>query len=72
MNNTIFRISSQVLGCDVTLESSMSNVPGWDSLRTLQLVMALDEEGYFIPLEKIAELRTIGDIVAFAERKRDA
>lgn len=68
--DNIIQICSKVLGCVVTLESSIENIPGWDSLKTLQLVMALDEEGYSIPLEKIAKIYGISDIVEFARKRK--
>ena len=42
MQHTILKIASDVLGLPVTEGSSIEDVPGWDSLKTLQIVMALD------------------------------
>jgi len=64
--NAVVKIVSEVLGLPVTAESSMENTEGWDSLKTLQIVMALDEAGVSIPLEKIAEIRSVADIVRFS------
>ncbi|MDR1378932.1 MAG: acyl carrier protein [Synergistaceae bacterium] len=61
----IIGIVSEVLGVLVSESSSVEDVLGWDSLKTLQLVMALEEAGYEIPLEKIAEIRSIKDILVF-------
>lgn len=67
---TVFKIVSEILGHEVTadtsIDTSMENTEGWDSLKTLQIVMALDEAGVSIPLEKIAEIRTVADIVRFS------
>lgn len=63
---TVFKIVSKILGQDVTAETSMDNTEGWDSLKTLQIVMALDEAGLSIPLEKIAEIRSVADILRFS------
>ena len=63
---TVFKIVSEILGQEVTADTSMENTEGWDSLKTLQIVMALDEAGVSIPLEKIAEIRTVADIVRFS------
>ena len=41
----------------------MQNTPGWDSLKTLQIVMAMDEAGLSVPFEKIAEIRSVRDIL---------
>jgi acyl carrier protein len=64
----IIDIVSGVLGLPVLEESTVDQVTGWDSLKTLQIVMALDEAGYEIPLEKIAEIKSVRDIVSFAEK----
>ena len=63
---TVFKIVSEILGHEVTADTSMENTEGWDSLKTLQIVMALDEAGVSIPLEKIAEIRSVADIVRFS------
>jgi acyl carrier protein len=60
-----------VLGFAVSEESSVENVVGWDSLKTLQMVMALDEVGYEIPLEKIAEIKSVRDVLAFSAGTRN-
>jgi acyl carrier protein len=64
----IIEIVSEVLGMPVSKDSAAENVAGWDSLKTLQMVMALDEAGYEIPLEKIAEVKSVRDILAFARK----
>jgi len=61
----IIDIVSGVLGTQVSEESSTEDVAGWDSLKTLQIVMALDEAGYEIPLEKIAEIKSVRDVLSF-------
>ena len=63
---TVFKIISEILKQEITADTSMENTEGWDSLKTLQIVMALDEAGVSIPLEKIAEIRTVADIVRFS------
>jgi acyl carrier protein len=61
----IIDIVSEVLGSPVSEDSAIEDVAGWDSLKTLQIVMALDEAGYEIPLEKIVNIRSVSDILAF-------
>jgi acyl carrier protein len=61
----IVGIVSEVLGTPVTEDSSAKDVAGWDSLKTLQVVMALEEAGYEIPLEKIAEVQSVKNILSF-------
>ena len=69
-NANIIDMVSEALGTPVFEDSSMDSVTGWDSLKTLQIVMALDEAGYEIPLEKIAEIKSVKDIVSFAVRAK--
>jgi acyl carrier protein len=64
----IIDIVSEVLGSPVSEDSSVESAAGWDSLKTLQIVMALDEAGYEIPLEKIAEIRSVRDILSFVTK----
>jgi len=65
----IIDIVSGVLGTPVSRETSVEDVTGWDSLKTLQIVMALDEAGYDVPLEKIAGIKSVGDILYFSEMR---
>ena len=52
--NAVVKIVSEVLGLPVTAESSMENTEGWDSLKTLQIVMALDEVHEIYPHDVVA------------------
>ena len=65
---TILQIASDVLGTPLAEETVMTDVPEWDSLKTLQIVMALDEAGLSIPLERIAEVRGVPDLIRFAQQ----
>ena len=65
---TILQIASDVLGAPLAEETVMTDVPEWDSLKTLQIVMALDEAGLSIPLERIAEGRGVPDLIRFAQQ----
>ncbi len=62
----IVKIVRTVLGDDASIETTMTNTPTWDSLKTLQIVMALDESGISIPFEGIAEIRSVRNIVEAA------
>ena len=64
----IIDIVSEILGEPVSEESSAESVAGWDSLKTLQIVMALDEAGYEIPLEKIVDIKSVRDILSFVQK----
>ena len=50
---------------ELALDTPRENIPAWDSLGTLTLMAGLDEE-FDIQLneDQIAELRTVGDVVA--------
>ena len=55
---------SDVLSRTVDSGSSLDDV---SSLKILQIIMTLDEDGISVPLEKIAKIKSVGDIIAFAE-----
>lgn len=47
----------KVDAAEIGLDSSMDNVPGWDSLRHMNLVLALEEEfGVLIPDEEAGNI----------------
>ncbi len=59
---------------DVKPEKSFTDDLGADSLAIVELVLALEEEfGVKIPDEKVDEIKTVGDAVAFvkANKKKD-
>ena len=60
-------IVTEKLGCDeaeVTLNASLSEDLGADSLDAVELIMTFEEDfGISIPTEKTEELNTIEDIV---------
>ena len=66
---TILQIASDILGAPLAEEAVMTDVPEWDSLKTLQIVMALDEAGLSIPLERIAEVKGVPDLIRFAQQR---
>ncbi len=56
----------------VTMESSISDDLGADSLDVVDMVMSLEEEfDIEIPDEDIENMKTVGDIVRFIEAKND-
>ena len=59
----------ETLGCDaeqVTLEATLSEDLGADSLASVELVMALEEAtGISIKDEDLAGLKTVGDIINY-------
>ena len=55
---------------EVTLEASFVDDLGADSLDTVELVMALEEEfGIEVPDEDAEKLTTVGDAVKYIEEK---
>ena len=59
-------VARSVLGSEISENASLETCPEWPSIRTLQIVMGLDEAGVSIPFEKIAEIRSVGDIMRLA------
>lgn len=59
----------ETLACDaarVTMEASLKDDLGADSLDSMELVMALEETfGLTIEEEKLADFKTVGDIVTY-------
>ncbi|MDR1133326.1 MAG: acyl carrier protein [Synergistaceae bacterium] len=64
--NIILDIAQSVLGEGISEDASMGTCPDWTSIKTLQIVMELDEAGVSIPFEKIAEIRSVADIMRIA------
>ena len=53
---------------DVTLEASLADDLGADSLDAVELNMALEDKlGVSIPDEELAGMKTVGDIIAYLE-----
>lgn len=61
----------ETLACDaeqVTMEARLAEDLGADSLASVELVMALEEaSGISVEDSALAELKTVGDIVAYFE-----
>jgi acyl carrier protein len=68
MSDEIRQVMSQVLQVEpgsITVESSPESIERWDSLKHMQLIMALEDElGIQFPDEAIPELITFGAIEA--------
>ena len=63
MINKILKIAKDILDNDITVSTTMNNCPEWSSLKTIQIVMALDDVGIKIPIEKMARIKSIKDII---------
>ena len=68
LRERILAVAKAILGNDVNEMTNMNILPIWDSLKTLQIIMTLDEEGITIPLEKIATVKSIDDLINFANK----
>lgn len=56
---------------EVTMEASFVDDLGADSLDTVELVMALEEEvGIEIPDEDAEKIITVGDVIAYIDAKQ--
>ncbi len=56
---------------DVTMEASLSDDLGADSLDAVEINMALEEAFEIsIPDEELANMKTVGDIVAYIENNK--
>ena len=54
---------------NITPEASFANDLGADSLDTVELIMAFEDEfGVSLPDEEIASMKTVGDIVNFINK----
>jgi len=56
----------------VTPEKSFTDDLGADSLAIVELVLALEEEfGIKIPDDKVDEIKTVGDVVAYIKNNKN-
>lgn len=64
IENQVIALASDIIGVPLTRDSSMDNVPGWDSLRHMQLVFAF-EDAFGLRLEdgEMSQLRSIEALV---------
>jgi acyl carrier protein len=62
----ILNVARSVLGAETSENTSIETCPEWTSIKTLQMVMGLDEDGISIPFENIAEIRSVGDMMRLA------
>lgn len=62
----VARIVSGILRVDVGVDASRLNVPGWDSLRHVEILFAV-EEAYGMTLDE-AEMATLDSVKSLARR----
>ena len=64
MTDRVLSVMSKVFGCPVTEESTIETVAEWDSLRHMELIIALEHEfDVQFRTEELAELVTVPRIV---------
>ncbi len=55
---------------EITLDTSLKEDLGADSLDLFELIMALEEEyDIEIPVEELTDLETVGDVIEFLKEK---
>jgi acyl carrier protein len=69
--NRVCEIAGDVLEAPVSAESTPDNVENWDSVRHLNLMLAIEEEyGFqFLP-EEMDEAKSVGKIARLVAAKR--
>lgn len=72
----IFKVISQVMGVpveDVNEDSSPDSIPDWDSLRHMNMILALEEEfGLEFTDEQLVEMLSVGIIILEVQAMLDA
>lgn len=63
MKKKILSIVSDIIESPVDEKTGFQDI---NSLKLLQIIMALDEEEITIPLEKISSIKSVSDILIFA------
>jgi len=66
MKDKILEIVKMVLGDETGISTSMNDCPEWSSLKTIQIVMALEDSGIKLPIEKMPNIHSVQDIINFA------
>lgn len=67
LKDLIITIISEILNAPVNDSTTIDETKSWDSLKTMQIIMALDEEGIFIPLEKFSSIKSVQDLISLAK-----
>ena len=67
--NRIFREILDEPGLEISSEFSMADHPGWDSVATVQIVLAAEQEfSCRLPTEAVAGLKNVGDLLKHLPR----
>lgn len=66
MENMIVNTIENILDESVTLQTKVDDINAWTSLKMLQIIMALEDEGIIIPIEKMAQIHSVSDIINIA------
>ncbi|HEY3244500.1 MAG TPA: acyl carrier protein [Phycisphaerae bacterium] len=74
MNEALRKLLADVFGVKpekISERDSHETIPAWDSLRHLQMVMALEQQyGIQIDTEQIANIKSVADVVRLVETAR--
>jgi len=65
-------IVAEILEVDPDLlkpETNFYDLPNFDSVAILSIIIALDDVGVEVPQEKASEIRTFGDVLKLAKSK---
>ncbi len=54
----------------LSAETSRQDVPGWDSIAHVKLLLMLEDEGVSLDPDEAISLATVGDVVAAVQRRR--
>jgi acyl carrier protein len=55
----------------LTLETTAQDVEVWDSLNHIRLIVAIEEDiGIQLPMERVNELRNVGDLVQLIDETK--
>lgn len=56
----------EVEASSLTVDTRFQDLAGFDSVKVLSLIVALDDLGINVPQEKASEIRTYGDVLKLA------
>ena len=64
LEEEILSIIKEILEKEVNLEDKIEDIPEWDSLKHLQIILEIEERtGKTIPMDKIGQIVRVEDLV---------
>lgn len=70
--STLTRIFRDVFRCDIVLKPELSgkDIPGWDSFKLVEIVLAVEERyGITLHTKELDSLQTVGDLASIVTAK---